>query len=85
MRQAVLAVAQQAGIAVTYKGAEIGEYFADILVESSILIELKAVRALDRMHHAQCINDLRATGPHLCLLVNFGTPRLAVRRAVLVL
>jgi GxxExxY protein len=38
---------------------------------------------LDRTHHAQCINYLRATGLRLCLLINFGTPRLEFRRVVL--
>ena len=83
LRQAGLAVAQQHGITVTYKGATIGEYFVDLLVADAILIELKTVRALDRVHHAQCVNYLRATGMHLCLLMNFGTPRLEIRRVVM--
>ena len=46
------------------------------LVENVVVVELKTVRALDRAHHAQCINYLRASGLHLCLLFNFATPRL---------
>lgn len=83
LSEAGLAVAQQRGITVTYHDAVVGEYFADLLVEDAILIELKTVRALDPMHRAQCINYLRATGLHLCLLMNLGTPRLEVRRVVL--
>lgn len=83
LRQAGIAVARQHGITVVYKGAEIGEYFVDLLVEDSVLVELKTVRALDRVHRAQCINYLRATGMHLCLLMNFGTPRLEIRRIIL--
>jgi GxxExxY protein len=59
LRAAGLAVEQQCGMTVTYKGAVVGEYFADLLVEDSILIKLKTVRALDRAHRAQCINYLR--------------------------
>jgi len=51
-----------------------------LLVEGAILIELKTVRALDGAHRAQCINYLRATGKRLCLLINFGRPRIEVRR-----
>jgi GxxExxY protein len=77
-----LAVERQRGITVTYKGTAVGEYFADLLVEDAVLVELKTVRALDRAHRAQCINDLRATGRHLCLLLNFATPRLEFQRVV---
>jgi GxxExxY protein len=56
------------------------EYFADLLVEDSVLIELKTVRALDSAHRAQCLNYLRATGKTLCLLINFGPPRIEIQR-----
>ena len=83
LRMAGLGVEQQRGITVTYKGSVVGKYFVDILVEGAILIELKKVRALDRAHRAQCINYLRGTGKHLCLLFNFGTPRLEFQRVVM--
>jgi len=79
LRTAGLAVEQQRGITVTYKGTVVGQYFADLLVEDSILIELKTVRALDR---AQRINHLRATGKNLCLMINFGAPRVEIQRVV---
>ena len=82
LRKAGLAE-QQRGITVIYDGIAVGQYFVDLLVEQAILIELKTVRALDSVHRAQCLNYLRATGMHLCLLMNFGTPRLKVRRIVL--
>jgi len=75
-----LAVERQRGITVTYKDILVGEYFVDLLVEDAVLIELKTVRALDRGHRAQCINYLRATRRHLCLLFNFGAPRLEFQR-----
>jgi GxxExxY protein len=73
-------VAQQQGITVTYDGIVVGEYNVDILVEGTIIIELKAIKALDNAHTAQCLNYLKATGLHLCLLLNFGKSRLEIQR-----
>ncbi|HEY1935417.1 MAG TPA: GxxExxY protein [Acetobacteraceae bacterium] len=82
MRAAGLAVAQQKGITVYYNGIVVGEYVADLVVEDAVVVELKASRALDPAHTAQCINYLKATGLHLCLLLNFARPRLEIRRIV---
>lgn len=60
----------------------VGDYLADILVEESVLVELKAVKALDDVHLAQCLNYLKATGLRLCLLMNFGKAKVEVRRVV---
>jgi len=79
-RKRGLAVAPQRGITITYDGTAVGEYFADLLVEETLLIELKATKALDEVHYAQCINYLKATGLRLCLLLNFGKPRLEIKR-----
>ena len=79
MRKDGLAVLQQHPITVRYDGFIVGEFFADMLVENRILLELKAVSNLDLNHHAQALNYLRATGLELCLLINFGTPRVQVR------
>ena len=73
---------QQAPIKVLYDGAVVGEYVADIVVDGSVLVELKAVKALDEVHKAQCINYLKATGLTVCLLLNFGIPSLEVKRIV---
>jgi GxxExxY protein len=80
MREAGLSVARQKGITVYYKGVVVGEYVADLVVEQTVIVELKASKALDPVHTAQCINYLKATGLHLCLLLNFGRPRLEIRR-----
>lgn len=80
MRAAGLAVAQQKGITVYYNGIVVGEYVADLVVEDAVVVELKASRALDPAHTAQCINYLKATGLHLCLLLNFASPRLEIHR-----
>ncbi len=56
MRKCRLEVKQQFPITVYYDGIVAGEYVADLLVENDILIELKAVKALDSVHMAQCMN-----------------------------
>ncbi|MGH7869595.1 MAG: GxxExxY protein [Candidatus Dormibacteraceae bacterium] len=78
-----LKVAQQHPIQVRYDGVCIGDYVADLLIEDVLLVELKAARALDDVHTAQALNYLRATGLHLCLLLNFGRPKLEVKRLIL--
>ena len=80
LREAGLNVAQQVGVSVIYKDVIVGTYIVDLLVEDTVLVELKAVKALDRIHAAQCMNYLKATGLPLCLLLNFGNPRLDIQR-----
>lgn len=82
LHKAGLAVLQQQAIVVHYDDIVVGEYVTDLLVGDSVLVELKAVRALDKAHMAQCINYLTATGLHLCLLLNFGNARVEVQRVV---
>jgi len=83
LRRTGLAVSQQKRIAVLYDGAVVGDYEADLLVNDRILIELKAVRDLNQIHRAQCHNYLRATSLKLCLLINFGNPRVEIKRIIL--
>lgn len=73
----------QASFAVVYKGQSVGEYFADILVEDELVIELKCVERLGNEHTAQCLNYLRASGRRVCLLVNFQKPKVEWKRIVL--
>jgi GxxExxY protein len=82
LRKAGLTVDQEYPITVHYDGVAVGSYAADLLVERTVLVELKAVTALDTIHRAQCINYLKATGLRLCLLLNFGSPRLEMKRVV---
>ncbi len=82
LRKTGLAVARQHRVQVFYDGVVVGDYAVDLLVEASIIVELKAVRVLDRIHTAQCLNYLKATGFRLGLLLNFGNPRLEIRRLV---
>ena len=60
----------------------VGEYCADLLVEDVLLVKLKTVKALEDAHRMECTNYLKATGLHLCLLLNFGKSRLEVKRIV---
>jgi GxxExxY protein len=82
LTKAGLMVRQQIAIAVEYDGVSVGTHAADLLVEDAVLVEIKAVRALDTNHDAQYLNYLRATGLTVCLLMNFANPRLEIRRRV---
>ena len=73
---------QQAPLKVLYKEELVGNYIADILVENELIIEVKAVKELDKVHIAQCLNYLKITGLKLCLLLNFGKPRVEIKRIV---
>ena len=77
-----LAVEQQKRLEVRFRGALVGEFVTDLVVERDVLVEVKAVRAFDDVHVAQCLNYLKATGLPVCLLVNFGTARAVIKRVV---
>ena len=82
LRKTGLDVRQQHDAAVYYDAQVVGQYTVDLFVENSVIVELKAVAGLDEVHRAQCLNYLKATGLSVCLLINFGKPRLEVRRIV---
>src|SRR3954466_9988052 len=73
----------EASMAVVYKGHSVGEYFADLLVEDALEVELKCAERLASEHTAQCLNYLRASGRTVCLLVNFQKPKVEWKRVVL--
>ena len=75
-----LSIETQEPIKVYYSGNVVGEYFADIVVEDEIILELKAVKKIENIHFAQCQNYLKATGKKLGLLINFGGERIQVKR-----
>lgn len=75
-----LKVSQQYPIKVPFDGIIVGEFLADLLVEERVLVELKAVSMLKDEHTAQALNYLRATGLEICLLVNFGTSKIEIKR-----
>src|SRR3569832_1658994 len=78
-----LSVRQQISIPVTYKGAVVGNYIADLLVENQLLVELKCVECFSNEHLAQCINYLKAARLRLALLINFQHAKLEWKRVVL--
>ncbi|MCK4416600.1 MAG: GxxExxY protein [Candidatus Latescibacteria bacterium] len=73
---------QQALIKVKYEGTVVGEYFADVLVNDSVVLELKTVETITDVHRAQAINYLKATGFRLAIIINFAKPKLEYKRIV---
>ena len=72
----------QKSVLVKYKDILVGEYITDIVVEDSLLLELKAVKSLCSEHEAQLMNYLKATGLSFGLLLNFGKPKLGIKRMI---
>lgn len=74
---------QQCPISIRYRETIVGEYVADLLVEDAVIVELKVAREIDRIHQAQLLNYLKATGHKTGLLLNFGRTKLGIKRMVL--
>ena len=74
---------QQAPTDVYFQNKVVGQYFADILVDNKLILELKTVDTIANVHKAQILNYLRATGIKLGLILNFAKPRLEYKRLVL--
>ncbi len=79
LRKEAISAVPQSPIKVLYDGEIVGEYIADILVDSKVIVEIKASRNLAEEHEAQLLNYLKATEIEVGLLLNFG-PRPEVRR-----
>ena len=69
-------------IQVLYKNQVVGDYFADILFNQQVIVETKAVQSLNEIHQAQLLNYLKATNLSLGLLINFGTPKIQIKRMI---
>jgi GxxExxY protein len=82
LKEQGFAFQEQVPILIAYHGVDLGEFRADLVVESIVLVELKAVQMLESAHEKQVLNYLRATRIEVGLLCNFG-PRPQVRRLVL--
>ena len=82
LRRAGIPFSRQKRYEVRYKNENIGNYIADIVIADKLLIELKALSALNREHEAQVMNYLKASGLRVGLLVNFGTSRIGMKRIV---
>jgi GxxExxY protein len=76
LAQKGLSVDSQVALKVKFRGVIVGEYYADIIVDNKVLVELKAVSKIAPDHKAQIINYLNATGIDVGLLLNFGNSKL---------
>jgi GxxExxY protein len=83
LRNRGLKAESQVAITVDYKDNVVGEYIADVLVEEKVILELKTVDRLEKIHEAQLLNYLRATGIKIGILVNFKHTRAEIKRMVL--
>ena len=82
LRNAGLKAESQQAITVCYENQIVGDFVADIIVEDSVILELKSVRRLAKVHEVQLVNYLVATGKEIGLLLNFGEQRVEVKRKV---
>ena len=81
-QKAGLAFECQKALEVEYKDQIVGNYSADIVVDEKLIVELKALSSLSRQHEAQVMNYLKASDISVGLLLNFGTPRIGIKRIV---
>ncbi|MGB5261396.1 MAG: GxxExxY protein [Gammaproteobacteria bacterium] len=82
MRMQELQVESQVPVDVEYKGENIGHYYADLIVNGSVILELKAQSRLSPACEVQLLNYLRAANLHLGLLINFSYPKASIRRII---
>jgi len=75
-----LSAQSQQAINVIFRNKNVGSFYADLLVENKVLVELKTVKTIIPQHEAQIINYLNATGINVGLLINFGNPKLEFKR-----
>lgn len=80
LKQKGLSAVAQQPLSVMFRGENVGDFFADLVVEQKVLIELKAVKALIPEHQSQLINYLHASDMEVGLLINFGNPKLEIKR-----
>jgi len=82
LRKRGLKAESEVPIQVRYKGELVGEYFADIVVEGQVILELKAIEQLQKIHEAQLLNYLKATEYKIGLLINFTHPKAEIKRFI---
>ena len=82
LKKAGLSAEFQKPLKVHYEGEEVGDFVADCVVEDTVIIELKSVRALAPAHEIQLVNYLVATNKPVGLVLNFGEKKVEVRRKV---
>jgi GxxExxY protein len=82
LREKGMRVLQQANVDVLYRDRVVGQYVSDLIVDQSVVVEVKATSSLQSSHEAQCMNYLKATRLKVCLLLNFGRPKIEYRRII---
>ncbi len=82
LRKEKINVEQQKPIKVYYESVVVGDYFADLIVNETVIVELKTAKHIDNIHLAQTLNYLKATGLKLGLIINFGNPKVEIKRVV---
>lgn len=82
LRKQGLRVQMEVPLKVYYQGEVVGDYYADLIVNDFVLLELKAVKKFENIHTAQVINYLKATGYKIGLLINFGNTKVDIKRLV---
>ena len=80
LRKANLKCESQKSITVTYENEIVGEFVADIIVENTIIVELKSVRRIIKSHEVQLVNYLVATDKPVGLVLNFGEKKVEIKR-----
>ena len=82
LRKDGMRIEQQRPIKVYYDNVVVGDYFADLIAEGAVIVELKAAKDIEDIHLAQTLNYLKTTGLKLWLIINFGKPRVEIKRVV---
>ena len=82
LRKAGLNAESQQAIMVYYENQIVGNFVADVIVEDSVILELKSIRRLAKVHETQLVNYLAATGKEVVLLLNFGEQKVEAKRKV---
>lgn len=78
-----LSVEKQKSIEVFYKGKTVGNYISDIIIDKKVIVEVKACDKIEKIHEAQILNYLKATGIEVGVILNFAKPKLEYKRLVL--
>ncbi len=73
---------REANLKVQYKGESVGNYRPDFVIEDKIILELKAVEFMAKVYETQLLHYLKTTGHKLGLLINFGSPKLIIKRII---
>ena len=82
LRKTGMLVEPQFTVYVFYDDIIVGKFIPDVLVERAVLVELKAIKSIGEREMAQCLNAIKATKLTVCLLINFGNPKVEIKRIV---